>query len=230
MTEGRPLAEIATIANGPGKQAAYSGARKASPYCRIWKRVIDVAASSVGLVTLAPLLIITSVLIKCTSRGPVLFWQNRVGRGGRPFRIAKFRSMVADADKKGLDITSSGDHRVTLLGVTLRRFKIDELPQLWNVLIGEMSLVGPRPEMPRYVAEYTEDQRRVLAVRPGITDLASIQYRHEEKVLAQSESPEEFYRNVILPHKLDLNLEYIDKMSLSFDAKLIFQTLKSLFV
>jgi lipopolysaccharide/colanic/teichoic acid biosynthesis glycosyltransferase len=229
IVAGRQLTETAAMVD-PDTRVAYLGPKQESAYCRLWKRLIDVAAASVGLVALAPLLIITGLLIKWTSRGSVLFWQNRVGRGGRQFRIAKFRSMVAGADKKGPDITSSGDCRVTPLGVILRRSKIDELPQLWNVLIGEMSLVGPRPEMPRYVAGYTEDQRRVLRVRPGITDLASIHYRNEEKALAKSENAEEFYRNVILPHKLDLNLEYIDKMSLLFDAKLVFQTLKSLIV
>jgi len=138
--------------------------------------------------------------------------------------------MVIDADNKGQDITSSGDCRVTPLGITLRRFKIDELPQLWNVLKGEMSIVGPRPEVPRYVARYTEEQRRVLCVRPGITDLASIQYRHEEDLLAQSDNPEELYCRVILPHKLNLNLKYIQQISLVFDASLILKTLKSLFV
>jgi lipopolysaccharide/colanic/teichoic acid biosynthesis glycosyltransferase len=137
--------------------------------------------------------------------------------------------MVVDADKKGPHITSSGDSRVTRVGAVLRKFKIDEFPQLWNVLKGEMSLVGPRPELPRYVANYNEEQRSVLCVRPGITDLASIRYRHEEEVLAKSANPEEFYRTVVLPHKLALNLNYIAKMSFLFDLKLIIQTLRCLF-
>jgi lipopolysaccharide/colanic/teichoic acid biosynthesis glycosyltransferase len=191
--------------------------------------LIDVAASTAGIVVISPFLIITGVLVKCTSPGPALYWQDRVGRNGKHFRIAKFRSMVVDADKRGPDITSSGDTRVTRIGAVLRKSKIDELPQLWNVLKGEMSLVGPRPELPRYVADYNQEQQRVLCVRPGITDLASIRYRREEEVLAKTETPEEFYRQVVLPHKLDLNLEYIEKMSFFFDAKLIFQTLKSIF-
>lgn len=209
--------------------ASLEGKEK-SAYCQFWKRLFDVTASFVGLLLLSPLLVITGLLVKSTSRGPMLFWQDRVGRGGIRFRIAKFRSMVVDADKKGPDITSSGDSRVTRIGLILRKSKIDELPQLWNVLIGEMSLVGPRPELPQYVGDYNQEQQRVLSVRPGITDLASIQYRHEEEILGQCENPEEFYRNVVLPHKLKLNLEYIEKMSLLFDAKLIVQTLKSIFV
>jgi lipopolysaccharide/colanic/teichoic acid biosynthesis glycosyltransferase len=188
-----------------------------------------VAVSSVGLVLLSPLLVIAGILVKCTSRGPTLYWQDRVGRGGRLFRIAKFRSMVAGADKKGPSITSSGDARVTRFGAVLRKFKIDEFPQLWNVLKGEMSLVGPRPELPLYVANYTSEQRLVLCVRPGITDLASIRYRHEEEVLGQSENPEDFYRNVVLPRKLNLNLNYIEQISFFFDMKLVFHTLQSLF-
>ena len=138
--------------------------------------------------------------------------------------------MVAGADKKGPSITSSGDARVTRLGAILRKFKLDEFPQLWNVLRGEMSLVGPRPELPQYVANYTGEQRRVFSVRPGITDIASIRYRHEEELLGQSQNPEEFYRNVVLPQKLELNLRYIKQLSLSCDAKLIYLTLRSLFL
>jgi len=222
--------QAAATAGDSGKRLPSLRWKQEGAYYRTWKRWIDVGASSVGLLALSPVLMITAVLVKSTSQGPVLYWQDRVGRGGKHFQIAKFRSMVIDADKKGPAITSSGDRRVTPLGSILRKFKIDELPQLWNVLKGEMSLVGPRPELPRYVADYDEEQKRVLRVRPGITDPASIRYRHEEGILARSENPEEFYRNVVLPHKLELNLEYIEKMSLLFDVKLILQTLKSLFV
>ena len=199
-------------------------------YRRLGKRLIDIVASLVGLVLLSPVLIAVSILVKCTSPGPILYWQDRVGRGEKMFRIAKFRSMVAGADKKGPSITSSGDARVTRLGAILRKFKLDEFPQLWNVLRGEMSLVGPRPELPQYVANYTGEQRRVFSVRPGITDIASIRYRHEEELLGQSQNPEEFYRNVVLPQKLELNLRYIKQLSLSCDAKLIYLTLRSLFL
>jgi lipopolysaccharide/colanic/teichoic acid biosynthesis glycosyltransferase len=224
-----PSVETSVIARDSDERVGEFGKKEKTLYFRVWKRLIDVAASSVGLLLLSPLLVVTGILVKCTSRGPMLYWQDRVGRGGRHFRIAKFRSMEVDADKKGPDITSSGDSRVTPFGLVLRKLKIDEFPQLWNVLKGEMSLVGPRPELPRYVANYSQEQRRVLGVRPGITDLASIRYRHEEEILAQSEDPESFYRNVVLPHKLELNLEYIEKMSFLFDAKLIVQTLESLF-
>jgi lipopolysaccharide/colanic/teichoic acid biosynthesis glycosyltransferase len=199
-------------------------------YRRIGKRLFDMVVSLVGLVALSPLLVITGILVKYSSSGPVLYWQNRVGRGSKIFRMVKFRSMIPGADKKGPSITSAGDSRTTPLGSIIRKFKIDEIPQLWNVLIGEMSLVGPRPELPLYVADYTREQGRVLCVRPGITDIASIRYRHEEEILAQSEQPEEFYRSVILPDKLNLNLQYIKEMSFCFDIKLIFRTLKSIFI
>jgi lipopolysaccharide/colanic/teichoic acid biosynthesis glycosyltransferase len=212
----------------PNKLVVSPNGKPQGAYCRFWKRMIDIGASLLGLLLLAPILALIAVLVKCTSRGPALFWQERVGREGKPFRLAKFRSMVIDAEKKGPGITSSGDCRVTPFGGVLRRSKIDELPQLWNVLVGEMSIVGPRPEMSCYVASYSEDQKRVLQVRPGITDPASIQYRHEERVLAQSEDAEKLYVRAILPHKLELNLEYLEKMSLFFDFKLILQTLRSL--
>ena len=208
----------------------YTAPRNTNAYCRVWKRVLDVVFSSLGLIVFAPFFVLIAALIKCSSRGPVLYWQDRVGKGGKLFRIVKFRSMVVDADKKGSDITSSGDPRVTKVGAILRKLKLDELPQLWNVLSGDMSLVGPRPELPRYVAGYDQEQLRVLSVRPGITDFASIRYRHEEEMLATSENPLEFYRTVVLKDKLSLNLLYIDRMCFLVDAKLIFQTLKSLFV
>jgi len=198
-------------------------------YQRYGKRLIDASSSFVALLVLCPLFAIVGIIIKCTSPGPVLYWQQRVGRGGRIFRIAKFRSMVVGADKKGLGITISGDARVTRVGVFLRKSKIDEFPQLWNVLKGEMSLVGPRPELPQYVSGYTPEQRLVLQVRPGITDPASIRYRHEEAVLATSTNPDEFYRGVILPDKLTINLQYIREISVYSDIKCVIHTMTSLF-
>jgi lipopolysaccharide/colanic/teichoic acid biosynthesis glycosyltransferase len=206
-----------------------SDSSQESTYRRYGKRIIDASLSFVGVALLCPLFAVVGILVKCTSSGPILYWQERVGWGGKIFRIAKFRSMVVDADKKGLDITVSGDSRVTRFGAFLRRSKIDEFPQLWNVLTGEMSLVGPRPELPRYVSGYSPEQRMVLSVRPGITDPASIRYRYEEAILAQSDNPEDFYRYVILPDKLALNIQYIRDISLLVDIKLVVQTMTSLF-
>jgi len=234
-----PSPKLQIVANGRSDSLALPP-RAAQPaaferpgrdfYRRAGKRAMDLAISFAGLALLSPVLLAVAVLVKCASPGTVLYWQERVGCGGRIFRIAKFRSMVAHADRQGPAITALGDPRVTRLGAMLRKLKIDELPQLWNVLRGEMSLVGPRPELPVYVTGYTEEQRRVLAVRPGITDVASIRYRDEEKILAASACAEEFYRRVVLPHKLELNAEYIQQMSFSFDVRLIFQTLKLLVV
>jgi lipopolysaccharide/colanic/teichoic acid biosynthesis glycosyltransferase len=198
-------------------------------YQRYGKRLIDASLSFVALVVFCPLFAIVGIMIKWTSPGPVLYWQDRVGRGGRIFKIAKFRSMVVGADKKGLGITISGDARVTRFGAFLRKSKIDEFPQLWNVLKGEMSLVGPRPELPQYVSAYTPEQRLVLQLRPGITDPASIRYRHEEAVLATSQNPDEFYRGVILPDKLATNLQYIRNISVYSDIKCVIHTMTSLF-
>ncbi len=199
-------------------------------YSWIGKRWLDLGASFVGLVLLAPLFALCAAAIKFSSPGPVFFRQYRAGKDGRRFRAVKFRSMLAEAERIGPDITIGGDARVTVVGALLRRLKIDELPQLWNVLKGEMSLVGPRPELPEYVASYDPQHRRVLDVRPGITDIASIRFRHAEELLRRSPDPVRFYREVLLPQKLALNLEYIQKISLSFDVYLIFQTLVALFV
>lgn len=181
------------------------------------------------MILLSPILAIVAILVKCSSRGPVLFSQDRVGRAGKIFRTLKFRSMIQGADGLGPGITSFGDPRVTQVGKILRRFKLDELPQVWNVLKGQMSFVGPRPELPEYVGGYSPEQRRVLSVRPGITDLASLTYRDEEIILRAASDPEKLYREVILPHKLALGLQYIDQMSLLNDASLILKTLKSAF-
>jgi len=192
-------------------------------YARRGKRMFDAFTSAIALLLLSPLFIVVSLLIKLTSSGPIFFSQQRVGREGRLFRIAKFRSM-RDGAKKQLAITAHGDPRITALGRVLRFLKVDELPQLWNVLKGEMSLVGPRPELPRYVAHYTDRQRRVLAFRPGMTDSASIKYAREEYALGQQADPERFYANVILPDKLDLNLQYLERITLFRDLSLLSKT------
>jgi lipopolysaccharide/colanic/teichoic acid biosynthesis glycosyltransferase len=199
-------------------------------YQRRGKRALDCIAAALGLLLLAPLLLVVALLIKITSRGPVLYLQRRVGRGGKIFRIVKFRSMFEDADKGGgLAITSSVDPRVTPMGRMLRHLKLDELPQLWNVFKGEMSLVGPRPEVPHYVESYSPEHRRVLTVRPGITDPASIAYRREQELLAAQSDPDRYYREVVLPDKLSMNLEYLDRISFSYDLLLVLHTTVSIF-
>jgi len=195
-------------------------------YWNYGKRLFDLFFAVTGLLLLSPLFILIAVAIKLRSTGPVFYAQERVGKAGNVFRVLKFRSMVPGADQIGPDITSAGDSRVTPVGRYLRKWKLDELPQLWNVLKGEMSMVGPRPESPSYVRNYTPEQREVLSVRPGITDLAAIQYRHEEQILASSNDVAQFYIEVVLPHKLSLNRLYIEKLSLFLDVKLILQTLK----
>ncbi|MGH9529186.1 MAG: sugar transferase [Terriglobales bacterium] len=197
-------------------------------YQRSGKRFFDVCISLTGLLLLSPLFLIIALLVKLTSAGPIIYFQKRVGLGGRLFRIAKFRTMRNNAERFGSPITRSGDKRVTRVGSLLRLLKIDELPQLWNVLRGEMSLVGPRPEIPRYVWRYSATQQKVLTVRPGITDLASINYRHEERLLGQSSDPERFYEDIILPHKLDLNLGYLKRVSLFSDLFILLRTARVL--
>jgi lipopolysaccharide/colanic/teichoic acid biosynthesis glycosyltransferase len=199
-----------------------------SSYNKWGKRSLDSIASLVGLLLASPVLLVVAALVKSTSPGPVLFWQERIGLGGLVFRIVKFRTMCQDADQRGPAITSVEDARVTTVGRWLRRLKLDELPQLWNVLKGDMSLVGPRPEVPRYVESYSLAHRRVLTVRPGITDPASIAYRREEYLLAGHADLDRYYREVVLPDKLEKNLEYLDRMSLTYDLLLLIRTTKAI--
>lgn len=188
------------------------------------KRLFDIAASAIGLLLLAPALLGIAVWIKRDSPGPVFFRQQRIGRHGEPFRIYKFRSMRQD--NAGLQITVGADDRITRSGHFIRAYKLDELPQLINVLLGDMSIVGPRPEVPRYVALYPADVRaEVLSVRPGITDLASVQYRSESTLLAQSSNPEQTYVDTILPAKLALCRQYVRERSFWLDLRIIGMTL-----
>jgi len=196
-------------------------------YSRWGKRAIDLVSSFFGLLILSPALLVLSALIKLSSPGTVFFRQVRIGKDGRPFWILKFRSMIQGADRMGKGITPGNDPRVTPLGVFLREWKLDELPQLWNVFKGDMSLVGPRPELPVYVAQYSAEQQKVLEVRPGITDPASLRYRDEGAILQRSTDPERLYREEILPDKLALNLQYLRDVSFSYDLSLIFYTIKS---
>ena len=186
------------------------------------KRAFDIACSLLGLIVLSPLLLVVSLLVAVTSPGGVFFRQERIGKGGKPFRIFKFRSMRKD--NAGLKITTGNDSRITPVGRFLRKSKIDELPQLINVLLGDMSFVGPRPEVADYVDLYTPYQRQVLLVRPGITGLASIRFRNENDLLTASADPNRTYIEEIMPRKIDLDLEYIPHASVLYDIKLIFQT------
>ena len=191
------------------------------------KRLIDILAAGAGLALLAPLLGLIALLIKADSPGPVLFKQQRMGRGFRPFWIYKFRTMKSGAG--GPALTVGADRRITRVGSYLRRGKLDELPQLLNILKGDMTIVGPRPEVPRYVEAFHRDYEEILTVRPGLTDLASLKYRDESELLGQSGDPEEEYVRRILPDKIRLAKDYIRQSSLAFDIRLIFQTLQKLF-
>jgi lipopolysaccharide/colanic/teichoic acid biosynthesis glycosyltransferase len=189
------------------------------------KRIFDLIASAIGLLILSPIFAIVAIWIKLDSSGPILFKQTRVGYQGQPFQICKFRTMVVNAEAIGTQITTGGDPRITKIGKFLRKYKLDELPQLFNVLMGEMSLVGPRPEVPKYVNLYNSEQKKVFQVRPGITDLASLEFRNENELLVGKDNAEEFYIQEIMPRKLLLNLEYIDRVSLLFDLKIIAKTI-----
>ncbi|MEO2035160.1 MAG: sugar transferase [Planctomycetaceae bacterium] len=188
------------------------------------KRVFDIAFSSAGLIALSPILLLAAVLVKITSAGPVFFKQERMGRGFRPFRIIKFRTMVVDAPAMGGQLTAGRDPRITTVGRLLRATKIDELPQLINVLKGDMSFVGPRPEVPKYVEQFHSDYAELLSVRPGITDIASLKYRHESELLGESDDPETLYTQRILPDKIALGKQYIRQQSLGMDLRLICRT------
>ncbi|MCV6628478.1 MAG: sugar transferase [Flavobacteriaceae bacterium] len=192
------------------------------------KRLFDILASGFGILILSPILLILSLAISFGSRGGVFYRQERIGRYGKAFRIFKFRSMYTDSDKKGLLTVGDRDPRVTPIGYYLRKSKLDELPQLLNVFIGDMSLVGPRPEVERYVDLYSTEDKKVLRVRPGITDYASIHYRNETEILKAASDPEKKYIEEIMPAKLALNKKYIDEKSLYTDIKIIFATFKSI--
>lgn len=193
------------------------------------KRIFDFVVSTIGIIILSPLLLIVSFLIYFDDGKPIFFRQTRVGYKGKEFRIWKFRTMVNNAEEIGGQITLDQDPRITKLGHALRRTKIDELPQLFNVWLGEMSFVGPRPEVPKYVAFYSEDQRRVLELVPGITDPASIKYRDEDRLIKDQEDTDDIYVSVIMPDKIKINLEYAEKANLLTDIGIIFKTLFSLF-
>ncbi len=189
------------------------------------KRLFDIIFSGLGIIILSPLFILISILIVIDSKGGVFYKQVRVGKNGKDFQLYKFRSMRKDSDKKGLLTVGGRDNRITKIGYYLRKYKIDELSQLINVFIGDMSLVGPRPEVRKYVDLYSKEQLNVLSVKPGITDNASIMYFDENELLGKSSNPEETYIKEIMPQKLNLNLKYIAEYKLFTDVKIIFKTL-----
>ena len=192
------------------------------------KRFLDVILSVLVLIILSPLFIIIAIIITCESRGGVIYSQTRVGRYNKDFKLLKFRTMYTGSDQKGLITVGEHDARITPFGYFLRKSKMDEFPQLLNIIKGDMSIVGPRPEVRHYVDMYTEEQLKVLSVRPGLTDFASLVYIDENKLLENQEDPEEFYIKEMMPCKLELNLKYIEQQSVKTDAILIFKTLKAI--
>ena len=190
------------------------------------KRLFDIIASGCGLLVLSPILLVVAIWIKLDSRGPVFYRQVRVGYKNKDFRIFKFRSMRIGSDRGSLVTIGGRDPRITRSGYFIRKYKLDELPQLINVFIGDMSLVGPRPEVRHYVDYWTPEQTHVLDVRPGITDPASIKFRNENELMGLAENPEDYYIHVIMQEKIKLYLEYVENASFWYDIKLIFQTFK----
>ena len=188
------------------------------------KRLFDLFFSAIGIIVLSPIYLIISLLIIFDSKGGVLYKQERIGKNSVPFNVLKFRTMVPDAFAKGALTVGSRDPRVTNIGYYLRKYKLDELPQLFNVFFGDMSFVGPRPEVRKYTDLYNNDQKKVLSVKPGITDYASIKYRNENDLLAASKNPEKLYIEEIMPKKLELNMKYINDNNIFKDIKIIVDT------
>ena len=193
-------------------------------------RFLDIIFSTLGIILLLPFFIIICLIIKTDSKGGCFYIQERIGKDGKPFGILKFRTMRSGADSDGLLTIGTHDKRITRIGNLLRKTKIDELPQLWNVLKGEMSIVGPRPEVEKYVLLYSEEQRKVLTVRPGITDYASIEYVNENEILSQANDPDRTYIEEVMPHKIRLSMKYLEHYTVSEYFKIIFLTLKKVFL
>ena len=188
------------------------------------KRVFDIISSLMVLLIIFPLLILISILIKLDSKGQIFYYQKRIGLNGKEFNLYKFRTMKPGSDKKGL-LTVGNDSRITRVGSFLRKSKLDELPQLFNIITGDMSVVGPRPETPNYVELYNEEQRKVLNIKPGLTDYASLEFINENELLAKHDNPEKVYIETIMPQKLRLNLKYIQDQNFLLDLKIIFRTI-----
>lgn len=199
-------------------------------YRSLIKRIIDIFFSILGIIFLLPLFLLIAFLIKINDNGPIFFLQERVGLNGTIFKIIKFRTMSVESERSGLQLTVKNDNRITKIGKILRKYKLDEFPQLINVLYGDMSLVGPRPEIQKYVKLYNKKQKLVLTVRPGITDIASIKFKNENELLDGTENPEIKYINYIMPKKLRYNLWYIKNYNFCNDIYIIFLTLKSVFI
>lgn len=195
----------------------------------MFKRLFDIFCSAIGIIVFSPLFLVLWIAVKLESKGPAFFLQTRVGKNNHDFKLYKFRTMYLDSESRGQLTVGMRDPRITKVGYTLRKYKLDELPQLFNVLLGDMSLVGPRPEVRKYVDLYNDEQMKVLSVRPGITDIASIQFINENELLATAENPEEFYIKEIMPQKLALNIEYINSNLLLKDVGLILKTIFKIF-
>jgi len=193
------------------------------------KRIFDFILSLFGIILLFPLFIVISILIILDSPGGIFYLQTRVGKNNKDFKLFKFRTMKTDSDKKGLLTVGNADSRITRTGLWLRKYKLDELPQLFNVLLGDMSLVGPRPEVRKYVDMYSPEQLKVLSVKPGITDNASIEYADENELLSKQPEPEKFYIREVMPAKLKINLEYISNQSVAEDFRIILKTFFRIF-
>ncbi len=194
------------------------------------KRAFDILFSLIGIIIILPLLIIISLMILLDSKGGIIYKQARVGRNNISFNLLKLRTMSKGADKGSLLTIGNHDVRITKTGIWLRKYKLDELPQLFNILKGDMSFVGPRPEVSKYVALYNKQQRRVLTVKPGLTDYASVEYMDENQILASVNNPEQYYIEHIIPHKISFNLKYIDENNLWIDIKIILLTIKNIIV
>jgi lipopolysaccharide/colanic/teichoic acid biosynthesis glycosyltransferase len=192
-------------------------------------RFFDVLFSFLGLLILSPIVFILALCIKFTSKGPVFYKQQRVGRYGKTFTLLKFRSMYIGSDKKGLLTVGGRDPRITPIGYFIRKYKLDELPQLWNVFVGEMSIVGPRPEVAKYVDLYNDEQRKILNARPGITDMASIKFSNENEILDKQPDPERYYIEQVMPEKITLNYIFIQRPTIRKYFTIIFLTAKKIF-
>jgi len=197
---------------------------KSSFYLRFGKRLLDIIVSLISIILLLPIFVVIAILIKLDTKGPIFYIQQRVGRDFKKFGLYKFRTMVANADKIGPLVTKDRDPRITRVGYYLRKWKLDELPQFFNVLKGDMSLVGPRPEVERYIDLFRDEYKVILSIKPGITDYATIHFRDEEDIIAQFEDVEKGYTEIVLPKKIELYKKYIEEISLMTDIKILFLT------